>query len=222
MRLLVVDDDARLRDVFCRQFSIRGHAARSSGPEEALQAARSFRPDVVLLDICMPDLDGISLLRRFRADPDLARVRAVLMTGLPAPQALLTAASDGLGDVSIHMKAHGVETLLSSLTRPREREDAVVPARHLRRGPFTVDLDHRRVWLRDREIPAPRHRRFDLMCALLRAGAPVSREDLLRDVWPGSDNLNTVDVCVSRLRRDLAPARVSIVRERGGYAVAAA
>lgn len=83
-RILVVDDDPRIRDVLRRGLTYEGFAVDTAGSgEEALRLAREQSPDLVILDILMPGLDGYEVLRRLRAaDPQLP---ILMLTARDAP-----------------------------------------------------------------------------------------------------------------------------------------
>lgn len=94
--ILIVDDDAMFRDVVRMRFKAAGYRTIVAGSsEEGWIAAREHRPDVVLLDLIMPDADGVTFLRRLRADPDLAGTPVVVVSGLSFMA--LTKAAEQLG-----------------------------------------------------------------------------------------------------------------------------
>ncbi len=85
-RVLVVDDDPVHRDVVAAILSVEGYAVEQAGTGEAcLEAARAARPDVVLLDLMLPGIDGATVLAELRRDARLSGVRVVVATGLRAP-----------------------------------------------------------------------------------------------------------------------------------------
>jgi two-component system, chemotaxis family, CheB/CheR fusion protein len=98
LRVLVVEDDPDTRATQCALLLVWGHEANeaSDGPA-ALSSAASFGPDVVLLDIGMPDIDGYEVARQLRALPGMAKTLLVAMTGFGQPedvQACLQAGCD--------------------------------------------------------------------------------------------------------------------------------
>jgi DNA-binding response OmpR family regulator len=210
--VLVVDDEESMRSIYCRFLAARGYraAAAASAPEAATRI-REAAPAVALVDIAMPGVDGIQLLRSLRQDPATARLPVVLMTGLSVPGSLLDSAAESLDAGPIFIKGGDLHDLL-------HRVDAALKDRALSRGGLVADPDSRRVWMNGREIVSPPARRFDLLCALLRRDGPVTREELLRAVWPDSANPNLVDVTVHRLRVDLKECpSVHIKATQRGY-----
>lgn len=204
-RVLVVDDDRATLRVFCR--FLRHHdyqpIAAASG-RQAVAVVRNLQPNLILSDVCMPDIDGIKLLSFLRATPQTARIPCVLYTGMHAPEALLAAASLGLGLDAIYRKGTDLGLLLTTVRRAL-RSAPSAASRRLVRGPLSIDESARCAWYDGRPIPHLSGRRVDLLCVLMRSEAPLSREALLRLVWPQSDNANIVNVNILRLRRALAP-----------------
>jgi len=196
-RVLVIDDESHQRRLFRRQLEAHGlEALGAASAAEALEMTRqgSASPHLILCDIAMPGIDGVSLVKALRAAAETAEIPAILMTGLSLPSGLMLAASDALGIGPVHLKGGPFPPLLArirALLAERRAKDVVVDP--IQR---TISIDGRRL----PELPA---RRFQLLCALLRRTRAVSREELLEQVWNGKENLNIVDVTVMRLRQDL-------------------
>ncbi|CAN5225979.1 two-component system response regulator MprA [soil metagenome] len=199
-RVLVVEDDAEIADVLRRTLRQEGHEVKTAADgEEALDAAASFVPDLVILDLGLPKLDGVEVLRRIRSDNDV-------------PILILTARSE-LDD-----RVDGLDTGADDyLVKPFEREELLARMRALMRrrpprGSATLVLDNLRLNPATREVSRGARdidltaREFELLEFLLRnERLVVSRERLLEEVW-GYDPLamtNTIDVFISNLRRKL-------------------
>ena len=85
-RILVVDDNADNRDILEARLGAQGYDATAADGEEALAAARELLPDLILLDVMMPKLDGIEVCRRLKADPSLPFMPIILVTAKADPQ----------------------------------------------------------------------------------------------------------------------------------------
>jgi CheY-like chemotaxis protein len=84
--MLIVDDNALLAESFARLMRYEGHDVETAGDGAAgVQAARAFRPEVVFLDLGLPDMDGYEVARRLRSDPELEKVLIVAVTGYGQP-----------------------------------------------------------------------------------------------------------------------------------------
>lgn len=197
-RVLVVDDESEQRRVYRRLLETHGLEVRSaSSAAEALEITADGErcPHLILSDIAMPGMDGVSLLKILRSNPDTAEIPAILMTGLELPPGLMAAAAEALGVGPVHLKGGAFADLLA-----RIQEQLRTPPRA--KG-VVVDPVQRTIWIDGRRLPALPARRFQLLCALLRQPRELSREELLDAVWDAKDNINVVDVTVLRLRRDL-------------------
>jgi len=215
-RVLVIEDDvdiARLLELELGEagFEVEHHALGAAG----LTALRERRPDVVVLDLGLPDLEGAEIARRIRRTET---VPIVVLTAADALGSKLRLLEDGADDYLV--KPFHVEELIARIrVQLRSRGDETV----LQVGELRVDRMAREVRLSGREVPlSPRE--FELL-ALLAAqpGRVVSRAEIERKVWgeerPAS---NSVDVHVAHLRGKLRDVGASgLIRTvRGvGYAV---
>jgi DNA-binding response OmpR family regulator len=221
-RVLVVEDDAEIADVLRRTLRQEGHEVRSAGDGvEALQLAEDFVPDLVILDLGLPKLDGVEVCRRLRAESD-------------APILILTARAHT--DDRVEGLDSGADDYL---VKPFERQELLARMRALlrRRPPrgtasltvadLRLNPDTRDVYRGDRGIELT-NREFELLEYLMRnQRLVVSRERLLEEVW-GYDPMamtNTIDVFISNLRRKLEAAgepRLLHTKRGAGYVIKAA
>jgi len=221
-RVLVVEDDAAIADVLRRVLRQEGHEVRSAEDGvEALELAESFVPDLVILDLGLPKLDGVEVCRRLRAESD-------------APILILTARIDT--DDRVEGLDSGADDYL---VKPFERKELLARMRALlrRRPPrgtaslavadLRLNPDTREVYRSDRAVELT-NREFELLEYLMRnERLVVSRERLLEEVW-GYDPMamtNTIDVFISNLRRKLEAGgepRVLHTKRGAGYVIRAA
>jgi two-component system copper resistance phosphate regulon response regulator CusR len=220
MRILIVEDEARIRAFLARAFEAEGFTvdgAEDGGQGLARALAGSY--DLVILDLLLPGRDGLETLRELhRERPDL-------------PVLILSARSDlptklrgfELGAVDYVAKPFSLDELLArarvQLRRTRTLDDGNV----LRVGRMVLDLAGRQARVDDR-VADLSDREFRLLRFLMRhVGQVISRERLLSEVW-GYDfdpRSNVVDVCIRRLRRRLGPdAPIETVRNAGYRAAA--
>jgi DNA-binding response OmpR family regulator len=221
-RVLVVEDDESIADVLRRTLRQEGHEVRSSADGvEALRTAEEFVPDLVILDLGLPGLDGVEVARRLRADSDV-------------PILILTARAD-LDD-----RVEGLDSGADDyLIKPFERQELLARMRALMRrrpprgsaalvvGDLRLNPDTREVARGERPIELT-NREFELLEYLMRnERLVVSRERLLEEVW-GYDPMaltNTIDVFISNLRRKLEEGgenRVLHTKRGAGYVLRAA
>jgi two-component system, OmpR family, KDP operon response regulator KdpE len=199
--LLVVEDDERIRTAVIRALRDRGHAVSSAGTAmEGLRQAVDARPDLVVLDLGLPDLDGGELLRMLRA---VSSVPVIIATARDDDGSVVRALDAGADDYVL--KPFSTEQLDARIRAVLRRSSAADEAGPITVGGLTVDPRGRRVAYAGRPVElAPKE--FDLLAHLAaRAGAVVPKRELLAEVWQlpygGSDK--TVDVHLSWLRRKL-------------------
>jgi two-component system, OmpR family, KDP operon response regulator KdpE len=219
-QLLVVEDDERIRSALIRALRERGHAVSSAGTAlEGLRQAVDERPDLVVLDLGLPDLDGGELLRMLRA---VSSVPVIVATARDDDESVVRALDAGADDYVVKpFPAAQLEARIRAvLRRAAGPEDAA--STPVTVGDLVLDPRSRRVTLAGRPVDlSPRE--FDLLAHLAgRAGTVVSKRELLTEVWQlpygGSDK--TVDVHLSWLRRKLgesaaAPRLLQTVRGVG-------
>lgn len=200
-RILVVEDDPGIRTALVRALGERGHTVASADQGmRGLQAAIDDQPDLVLLDLGLPDVDGLRVLSMLRAVSD---VPVVVVTARDDDSAVVQALDAGADDyVAKPFGVDQVEARVRAVLR-RGGRAAVEPA--LTVGGLVVDGRTRQVTLDGAPIDLSR-KEFDLLYALAsRAGEVVSKRELLAEVWrqPYGGGDRTIDVHLSWLRRKL-------------------
>lgn len=198
-RVLVVDDERAWRIVFSEILEEHGFSCTTAASgAQALAEAKVAPPDVILADILMDGMDGITLHNELRRCSSTESVPVLLVTGLSVPIALLKAVETGLGAPPIVLKTDGAAGALAAI-----RELLAGKGRLYRFG-VSIDPELRQVTIAGREAVELPERRFLLFVELFRNREPLGRETLLKRLWPRSENLDVVDVNVHRLRRDLS------------------
>jgi two-component system KDP operon response regulator KdpE len=202
-QLLVVEDDERIRTALIRALRERGHAVSSAATAMAgLRQAVEERPDLVVLDLGLPDLDGRELLRMLRA---VSAVPVIIATARDDDDSVVQALDAGADDYVLKpFQAGQLEARIRAVLR-RAAGAADAAAASVTVADLTVDPRSRRVTLAGSAVElSPKE--FDLLAYLAaRAGTVVTKRELLAEVWQlpygGSDK--TVDVHLSWLRRKL-------------------
>ena len=198
MRILVVEDERRLAALLARGLSEAGHTVDvcHTGPD-GLRAALREPYDSVVLDLMLPELDGVAVCRTLR---QRGRTVPVLMltarSGIPDRVAGLDAGAD-----DYLPKPFSFDELLARL-RALHRRASADDTSALRAGDLLLDPGGRRVFRGTAEIELSA-REFDILTLLLRrAGRCVTRHDILDEVWDGETDLrsNVIDVYIANLR----------------------
>jgi two-component system OmpR family response regulator len=217
MRLLVVEDDAKIASFVVRGLKQAGYAVdHAADGETGLALAESTEFDAAVVDIMLPKLDGLSLVKRLRA----AR-RAVPVLFLSAKSSVDDRVK-GLqsGGDDYLTKPFAFSELLARVQALIRRATQAPEATKLTAGDVALNLVTREVTRGDEPVEL-QPREFTLLAFLLRhAGRPVSKTMILEHVWDYSfdPQTNVVDVVVSRLRAKIDPDHTRIETVRGvGY-----
>ena len=207
-RVLVVEDDRYIRELVAMELEHRGLEVLCvpDGPS-GLEAAGRFRPDVVVLDVMLPGLDGVGMLKRLREGGN--RVPVVMLTARDAPTDKVHSLDLGADDYLT--KPFHVEELLArmrAVLRRTEGEEV------LRVGDLTIDRASMEVRRGERriELTAREYRLLEFMA--LNARRVLSREVLLSRVWKDDPGVtpNAVEVYVGYLRKKLdAPGEPGLI-----------
>jgi two-component system KDP operon response regulator KdpE len=206
-QLLLVEDDAAIRGALIRVLTERGHAVTSTPSAlSALQHVTESPPDLVLLDLGLPDLGGYEALRMLRA---VSTVPVVVVTARDDEASIIQVLDAGADDYVVKPFGTGqIEARIRAVLRRGAGPGAAGAASQegpLRAGGLLLDPAAHEATLDGAPLDLSR-REFDLLHYLVqRAGQVVSRRDLLTHVWhlPYGGADKTVDVHISWLRRKL-------------------
>jgi DNA-binding response OmpR family regulator len=203
-RILIVEDDERIGATLLRALDGSGYEARwESTGRGALTAIAARRPDLVLLDLGLPDMDGLEVCREIhRGD---STIDVVMLTARDEELDVVVGLDAGAIDyVTKPFKlAELLARLRAQFRRAEPRADSRVTA-----GDLVIDGNARRAWLSGDELVL-RAKEFDLLARLVAdAGNAVSRESLMADVWDEHwfGSTKTLDFHIAALRRKIDPA----------------
>ncbi len=221
--VLIVDDErdlARLVDFNLRQAGLETSLAHNA--DEALTALQQRPPDLVLLDLMLPDMSGTELCRRIKAQPKTAQVPVIMLTAKSEEPDRVTGFEAGADDYVV--KPFSVRELVLRVKAVLRRAQAPEPsgpvAPQVELGPIRLDLGSHRCFISGSEV-ALTVLEFKLLHHLMtRVGRVQTRDQLLADVWGVTSPLETrtIDTHVMRLREKLGPARQLLETVRGvGY-----
>ncbi len=219
--VLVVDDEQDLLSLL--DFNLRGagfETLLTTTGEEALSLLRRRVPDIVVLDLMLPDIPGTEVCRQMKADPRTRHVPVVMLTAKGEEVDRVVGFELGADDYVT--KPFSVRELVLRLKSVLRRAGAAAGAERAPRsiGPISVDVDAHRCFVDEVEVQLTALE-FRLLTTLMaRPGRVQSREQLLEDVWEMSSEVETrtVDTHVKRLREKLGSGRNLLQTVRGvGY-----
>jgi len=214
-RVLVVEDEQNIADFIRRGLVYKGYdvdVARSG--EDALETARERLPDLVILDIMLPGIDGVEVCRRLRAADDLP---IIMLTARDAVSDKVQGLESGADDYMT--KPFEFDELLARVRAALRRNDAKTVGSLIRVGDLTIRPGGREVYRGERQVDLTA-REYELLEFLARrAGQVVSKETLFERVW-GYDfevESDAVKVYVSYLRKKLnAAGEADLIRSVRG------
>ncbi len=214
MRVLLVEDDDRLASALTTALDRHGHQVTRAGlAVDALRLAGGV--DFVLLDLGLPDMDGLDVLRRLRR---VSAVPLIVVTARTEEREVLRGLRSGADDYlvkpfrTVELMAR-MEAVVRRGTRPRPPRDDVVSV-----GDVRIDLEYRQVTVAGEPVTLTR-REFDLLAMLAREpGVVRGREEILDEIWgdPLLSASRSLDVHVANLRSKTGrPALVETLRGTG-------
>jgi two-component system, OmpR family, phosphate regulon response regulator PhoB len=223
-RILIVEDEKDLQEVLAYNLRQAGHTpVLAADGREALAAVESQVPDLVLLDLMLPDMSGTDVCRTLKNDPNTRDIPVVMVTAKGEEIDRVVGFELGADDYVV--KPYSVRELILRLGAILRRRAPTADGAALTSfGRLRIDRDGHRVWVDGQEV-ALTALELRLLCTLYdRRGRVQSRAVLLDEVWrmSGEVNTRTVDTHVKRLRVKLQGAGSYLETVRGvGYRFAA-
>jgi two-component system KDP operon response regulator KdpE len=204
-RILVVDDEPQITRVLRRSLTSHGYDVRSAADgESALETFGDWRPDLVITDLSMPNVNGIELCRRLRK---LSAVPIVVLSVKGEEKTKVEALDAGADDYVT--KPFGMDELLAriraALRRTTEPQSDDPASTALEAGHFRVDLEARSVTVGDRQVHLT-PKEYDLLVYLIRhPGKVLTHRTLLAAVWGGNyvEQTEYLRVFIGQLRKKI-------------------
>jgi DNA-binding response OmpR family regulator len=198
--ILAIEDDPSIRDALERGLAERGHTVHTAATGIAgLEAVLGERPDIVLLDIGLPDVDGLTVIGMIRA---ASAVPIIVLTAVDDDPTMVQALDSGADDYIV--KPFRLDQVTARIRAVMRRSERGVSSEPIRVGELLIHEPTRTASLAGEQLTLAR-REFDLLLALARRpGVVISKRDLLAEVWQQPDGSDrTVDVHLSWLRAKL-------------------
>jgi len=219
-RILIVEDEEAIVEVVSQTLRRHGYETASAADgDDALEKAFSLRPDLVILDLMLPKMDGWEVCRRLKADRQTASVPVLMLTARREERDVVEGLEIGADDYM--KKPFSLSELAARVKALLRRSDPGETGRVVEDGDLRIEVDGETALLRGVPLDlSPTE--FRLLEALARRmGRAVPREELLSKIWSfyGGDT-RTVDVHISRLRKKLDDGKnpalaVNSLRGRG-------
>ena len=216
-KVLVVDDEEAILELLKYNLEKEGYEVKvAPNGQVAVDTARKFRPDVVLLDIMMPVMDGVEACRQLRAMPELSATFIVFLTARSEEYSEVAAFDVGADDyITKPIKPRALMSRIQALLRRETKGTAQTGT--ISRGDLVIDRSSYTVRLKGREINLPK-KEFELLYFLAQHPNKVfNRDELLQNIW-GSDVYvlaRPVDVHIRKVREKIGDDYIVTVKGVG-------
>ena len=214
LRILVADDEANIRRILETRLRLQGHeVVMAEDGAQAMTLFRQHEPDLVILDVMLPELDGFEVLERIRA---LSEVPIILLTAVSGVEERVTGLKLGADDYMVKpFSPKELEARIRCVLRRMAQSQAMAGST-TRAGSNIVMISGLSIDLNRRQVHRGSERirltgmEFNLLELLIsRSGEPINRLDILEEVWgyrpTRANDSRVVDVHISRLRGKLEP-----------------
>ena len=201
-----IEDDANIRKLVCYALEKEGYAVKGYGlPSEFWQGLKSEKPELILLDIMLPEEDGLSILKKLQAGENTKNIPVVMITARDSEFDKVTGLDMGADDYIA--KPFGMTELISRVRAILRRYEKTNPSKEFKIGDLYVNPGKHIIKVCGKDITLS-FKEYSLLIALLEAdGNVVSRDTLLRSVWGEFyDESRTLDVHIRKLRVKLGTA----------------
>jgi two-component system alkaline phosphatase synthesis response regulator PhoP len=216
-KVLVVDDEEPILELLKYNLEKSGYDVKTaSDGSKAVEIAKKFIPDLVLLDIMMPKMDGVETCRLIREIPEMQKSFVVFLTARSEEYSEVAAFDVGADDyITKPIKPRALMSRISALFRRDTKKTS--PSSLITIGELTIDRTSYTIKINDKEISLPK-KEFELLYFLAQNPNKVfSREDLLQNIW-GSDVYvlaRTVDVHIRKVREKIGDDYITTVKGVG-------
>ncbi len=218
-KILLVDDEPDILEIL--EFNLRKEGfevATAGNGEEGLRLARKLRPDLIVLDIMMPVMDGVEVCRQLRADSDFDNTVITFLTAREEDYSQIAALDIGGDDyITKPIRPRVLISRVKALLRRNIRQEEEEAASIIAIGDLEIDLE-RIVVRRGEDTIELAKKEFDLLTLLAsKPGKVFSREEIFNKVW-GTDVIvgnRTIDVHIRKLREKLGDHYIKTIKGIG-------
>lgn len=207
----IVDDDSTIREIEVYTLNTTGFEAKGfASGVPMFEALKTERPELIVLDIMMPGDDGITILKKLRANPSTKSIPIIMATAKGTEMDMITGLDLGADDYLV--KPFGIMTLVSRIKAVLRRCGKEKNASHLSAHGISMDIENHEVRVYGEDVELTKKEFAILKLFLQSPGKVFSREALMREVW-GEEyygESRTVDMHIKTLRQKLGDASTCI------------
>jgi two-component system, OmpR family, alkaline phosphatase synthesis response regulator PhoP len=216
-KVLVVDDDSDILELLQYNLSKEGYEVKTAGDgRKGIEVAKTFHPQLILLDIMMPGMDGVETCRQLREIPELQGTFIIFLTARAEEYSEIAAFDVGADDyITKPIKPRALMSRISALFRRESKKTKDTSKISI--GTLTIDRSSYTVFMGPDQITLPK-KEFELLYFLAQNPNKVfGRDDLLQSIW-GSDVYvlaRTVDVHIRKVREKIGEGYITTVKGVG-------
>lgn len=218
-KILLVDDEPDILEILEYTLKKEGYeVATASNGEEGLQRAEEFKPDLIILDIMMPIMDGVEVCRQLRAKPEFKNTIITFLTAREEDYSQIAALDTGGDDyITKPIRPRVLMSRVKALLRRNEKDDDSSEMRVIKIADLEIDLDQIVIRRGEDRIELAK-KEFDLLTLLVsKPGKVFSRDEIFNRVW-GADVIvgnRTIDVHIRKLREKLGDHYIKTIKGIG-------
>ncbi len=204
IKILLVDDEPDTLEFINYNLEQEGfQTACASDGIEGIELAKNFQPDLILLDVMMPEMDGVEVCSELRKLPEFKQTIITFLTARHEDYSQIAGFDAGADDyISKPIKPRLLVSKINSLLRRLQEEST---NKNIEVDGIKIDLDQRLIFVQDKELSLPK-KEFNLLCLLMsKPGRVFTREEILTKVW-GTETIvvdRTIDVHIRKLREKI-------------------
>ena len=217
-RILIIEDDQEFCQAVAKILSRHYQPIQANSGSDGIRLAMSEKPDLILIDLHMPEMDGFEVCQQLRAKPATREIPIIILTGENEPDSRVKGLDAGADDY-VAKPFHSEELLARIRARLRRRESDAKGLEEIRVGNLRVEPRSSQAWVNEELVHLTQVEFQVLRYFLEYPNEMISRDRLLGDLWPDSVvTSRTVDTHVAHLRKKLRKfsCRLKTVF-RGGY-----
>lgn len=206
-KLLIIEDDGDLQQMLSIAFNREGYEVHYAfNGKEGYEKILAIQPDVILLDLMMPVLNGVEVIKLVTTNTSIKDIPIIVMTAHGDKADMLESSIKAQGVREYVRKPFEVAEVKGLVRRmlgqyPRK----ALPTAQVAKGEVRLDTKFRTVWISDKMVATLSPMKAELLKILLEAKGPVKRDKLLQAVWGSEGSPAALEKTVQRLREDLGP-----------------
>ncbi len=220
-RILSVEDDPDFQHLISLALRNQGFEVHYAftGPE-GHEKALSLNPDLILLDMMLPGLNGPEVVKLLQKSKATKNIPVIVLTGYPGDANFFESEIKALAAVEYLRKPVDLEALVKLIKRMLSGNKTKPAFPVWKKGDFRIIPESKTVWIGGLMIANLAPKRFEVLFHLLQSGDEVAWEELLTKIWGRDGSKNDLEKTVQRLREDLGAEAWRLSTTRNGYKLA--